>query len=60
MLVYFDPWIADVVMRGFIMVGLMVFPYVDSNPLGRLLHPETAQVCGGDVWDWVSEWILLI
>ncbi|HKO96257.1 MAG TPA: hypothetical protein VJU86_04655 [Pyrinomonadaceae bacterium] len=35
MLVYFDPWIAGVVMPSIIMVGLMVFPYVDSNPLGN-------------------------
>src|SRR3954462_9041617 len=34
MLVYFDPWIAGVVMPSLIMIGLMVFPYVDSNPLG--------------------------
>src|SRR5215207_2769517 len=35
MLVYFDPWIAGVVMPSIIMVGLMVFPYVDSNPMGN-------------------------
>ena len=35
MLVYFDPWIAGVVMPSLIMAGLMVFPYVDSNPLGN-------------------------
>ena len=28
MLVYFDPWIAGVVMPSIIMIGLMVFPYV--------------------------------
>jgi hypothetical protein len=35
MLVYFDPWIAGVVMPSLLIVGLMVFPYVDSNPLGN-------------------------
>jgi len=35
MLVYFDPWIAGVVMPGLLIVGLMVFPYVDANPLGN-------------------------
>jgi hypothetical protein len=35
MLVYFDPWIAGVVMPTLIMIGLMVFPYVDANPLGN-------------------------
>ncbi len=34
MLVYFDPWIAGVVMPSIMIVGLMAFPYVDSNPLG--------------------------
>ena len=34
MLVYFDPWFAGVVLPSLIIVGLMVFPYVDSNPLG--------------------------
>ncbi|MCB9849380.1 MAG: cytochrome C [Phycisphaerales bacterium] len=35
MLVYFDPWIAGVVAPGIIVVGLMVIPYVDVNPLGN-------------------------
>jgi Cytochrome b(C-terminal)/b6/petD len=35
MLVYFDPWIAGVVMPSLLIIGLMVFPYVDSNPLGN-------------------------
>src|ERR1035437_6742321 len=34
MLVYFDPWFAGVVLPSLIVVGLMVFPYVDTNPLG--------------------------
>src|ERR1700731_3668281 len=34
MLVYFDPWIAGVVMPTLIIVGLMAIPYVDTNPLG--------------------------
>jgi len=34
MLVYFDPWFAGVVLPSLIIVGLMVFPYVDANPLG--------------------------
>jgi len=35
MLVYFDPWIAGVVMPTLILVGLMIIPYVDCNPLGN-------------------------
>ncbi|HEV3219383.1 MAG TPA: hypothetical protein VGZ48_06400 [Candidatus Acidoferrales bacterium] len=35
MLVYFDPWIAGVVMPTIIIVGLMAIPYIDENPLGN-------------------------
>ncbi|MFQ5663573.1 MAG: cytochrome C [Terriglobia bacterium] len=35
MLVYFDPWIAGVLMPTLIIVGLMVIPYVDANSLGN-------------------------
>lgn len=34
MLVYFDPWIAGVVMPTLIIIGLMAIPYIDPNPLG--------------------------
>lgn len=34
MLVYFDPWIAGVILPGMIIIGLTVIPYVDSNPNG--------------------------
>ena len=34
MLVYFDPWIAGVVMPTLIILGLMVIPYIDTNPFG--------------------------
>jgi hypothetical protein len=35
MLVYFDPWIAGVLLPGFIIVGLMAIPYLDKNPKGN-------------------------
>ena len=34
MLVYFDPWLAGVVMPTLIILGLMAIPYIDANPLG--------------------------
>jgi hypothetical protein len=34
MLVYFDPWLAGVVLPGLIIVGLMAIPYIDTNPKG--------------------------
>jgi hypothetical protein len=35
MLVYFDPWIAGVMLPTFIIVGLILVPYVDPNPKGN-------------------------
>ena len=35
MLVYFDPWLAGVVLPGLIVVGLMAIPYIDTNPKGN-------------------------
>ncbi len=35
MLVYFDPWIAGVIMPTLIIGGLMAIPYFDENPLGN-------------------------
>ncbi|MBC8292679.1 MAG: cytochrome C [Proteobacteria bacterium] len=34
-LVFFDPWHAGVVLPSFIIVGLMVLPYIDINPKGN-------------------------
>jgi len=35
MLVYFDPWLAGVVLPSLIIVGLICIPYVDKNPKGN-------------------------
>jgi hypothetical protein len=35
MLVYFDPWMAGVVLPSLIIVGLMAIPYIDTNKLGN-------------------------
>ncbi len=35
MLVYFDPWLAGVVLPVLIIAGLIVIPYCDTNPLGN-------------------------
>lgn len=34
MLVYFDPWLAGVVLPGMIITGLIAIPYCDRNPKG--------------------------
>ena len=35
MLVYFDPWMAGVVLPSVILIGLMAVPYIDFNKLGN-------------------------
>src|SRR5205823_11232742 len=35
MLVYFDPWMAGVVLPTMIIVGLMALPYIDTNKQGN-------------------------
>jgi hypothetical protein len=35
MLVYFDPWMAGVVLPGIIVVGLIALPFIDTNPKGN-------------------------
>ncbi|HEX5708249.1 MAG TPA: hypothetical protein VFX96_13180 [Pyrinomonadaceae bacterium] len=61
MLVYFDPWIAGVVMPGVMIVGLMVFPYVDSNPLGNGYYSwkQRRFAIGMFLWGFFM-WIILI
>lgn len=61
MLVYFDPWIAGVVMPTIIMIGLMVFPYVDSNPLGNGYYTIKQRRFAVMMFGWgFLMWILLI
>lgn len=35
MLVYFDPWMAGVVLPTFIVIGTMAMPYIDTNKAGN-------------------------
>lgn len=61
MLVYFDPWIAGVLMPTLLIVGLMVFPYVDSNPLGNGYYTlkQRRFAIGMFAWGFFM-WIILI
>ena len=61
MLVYFDPWFAGVVLPTLIIVGLMVFPYIDANPLGSgyyTIRQRTVALAGFGVG--FVLWLLLI
>lgn len=62
LLVYFDPWIAGVVLPTLIIVGLMVIPYLDNNPRGNGYYTfaerrfEILTFCFG----FLVLWVLLI
>jgi hypothetical protein len=62
MLVYFDPWMAGVVMPTLIIVGLMVIPYIDVNPLGNGYY--TYKQRRFSIWTFligfVGLWVLMI
>ena len=61
MLVYFDPWIAGVVMPSLMLVGLMAFPYVDSNPLGSGYYSwKQRKIAVGSFMIGFITWIALI
>ncbi|MDO8462465.1 MAG: cytochrome C [Deltaproteobacteria bacterium] len=62
MLVYFDPWIAGVVLPSLIIVGLMVIPYVDINPKGNGYYTlkERPFAVGMFSFGFLILWIFLI
>lgn len=51
LLVYFDPWIAGVIIPGLIIFGLMAIPYIDANPV---------EVCGYNFRDRKFEIIVFL
>lgn len=62
MLVYFDPWIAGVVLPSLIIVGLMAIPYIDTNPRGNgyyTIKERRFAVWGFMFGFWVL-WVILI
>jgi hypothetical protein len=62
MLVYFDPWIAGVVMPTLIIVGLMVIPYIDTNPLGSGYYTwkQRKFAIGTFLFGFVILWVAMI
>ncbi len=60
MLVYFDPWIAGVVLPTLIILGLMTIPYIDINPKGNGYYTFKERkfavtiFCFGFIVMWVS------
>ncbi len=61
MLVYFDPWIAGVIMPTLMLIGLMVFPYVDANPLGSGYYTwKQRKIAVGAFLVGFATWVALI
>ena len=62
MLVYFDPWMAGVVLPGLIIVGLIAIPFIDVNPKGNgyFTFKERKFAIAGFLFGWLVLWIFLI
>jgi len=62
MLVYFDPWMAGVVLPGVIVVGLIAIPYIDTNPKGNGYYTfaERPMAITAFLFGWLVLWIYLI
>ena len=62
MLVYFDPWIAGVVLPSMIIIGLMAIPYLDRNPKGSGYYSfkDRKWMISGFLFGFLILWIFLI
>jgi hypothetical protein len=62
MLVYFDPWLAGVVLPGLILVGLIAIPFLDTNPLGNGYYTfkERKFAISSFLFGWLVLWVFLI
>ena len=62
MLVYFDPWIAGVVLPTMIITGLMLVPYCDKNPkgVGYYTLKDRPLAVGTFMFGFLILWISLI
>ncbi len=62
MLVYFDPWIAGVVLPTMIISGLILVPYCDKNPkgLGYYTLKERPFAIGTFLFGFSVLWVMLI
>ncbi len=62
MLVYFDPWLAGVIIPGLLIAGLMVLPYVDVNPKGNgyYCYEERKFAINSFLFGFLVLWVALI
>jgi hypothetical protein len=62
LLVYYDPWIAGVIIPTLIIVGLMAIPYIDRNPKGNGYYTFSQRplAVSFNLFGWWILWHLLI
>jgi len=62
MLVYFDPWMAGVLLPGLIITGLIMLPYIDSNPKGNGYYTVKQRPFAITTWmfGFLILWVVLI
>lgn len=62
MLVYFDPWMAGVILPGLILVGLILIPFIDTNPKGNGYYTfvERKMAVSLFMFGWMALWVYLI
>jgi hypothetical protein len=62
MLVYFDPWMAGVILPGLIVTGLIAMPYIDTNPKGNGYYTFKQRPFAISTWlfGFLILWIVLI
>lgn len=62
MLVYFDPWMAGVVLPGMIVTGLIGLPFIDNNPKGAGYYTLGQRRFAISIWlfGFLILWMLLI
>ena len=62
MLVYFDPWMAGVLLPGLIITGLIAMPYMDTNPRGNGYYTLKERPFAIYVWlfGFIILWVVLI
>ncbi len=62
MLVYFDPWMAGVILPGLIVTGLIAMPFIDTNPKGNGYYTLKQRPFSLGVWlfGFVILWVILI
>jgi hypothetical protein len=62
MLVYYDPWMAGVILPGLILSGLIAMPYMDVNPKGNGYYTLKERKFAVGIWlfGFLILWVVLI